>query len=350
MRRRPRAGRRFFFTAITGGKVAGMRRLCLPALLLLALIGCRRSSPAKEVVLYTSIDEPVARPILDAFMQQTGIKVVLKTDTEASKTAGLVETLRAEKANPQADVFWNNEPFHTINLAEEGALAAYDSPAAKDVLAPYKDPQHRWAANGLRMRMIAMAPGVSVSTVEDLTDPKFKGKLCIANPAFGTTSGHIAALFVKWGPEKAEKFMRDLKANDVRLLGGNSEVVKQIAGGNFAAGLTDNDDVDSMIAEGGKLTGVPADLRDHSGPLAIPCTVGLVSGAKHDAEAKKLIDYLLSPEVEAKMLAAHFAVRSARPQPTSQPGLPLIQVDYAEVAKMMPRAVDLARKIFEGRE
>jgi iron(III) transport system substrate-binding protein len=313
--------------------------------------GCRRSSSVKEVVLYTSIDEPVARPILDAFTQQTGIKVVLKTDTEASKTAGLVETLRAEKANPQADVFWNNEPFHTINLAEEGVLAAYESPSAKDVLAPYKDPQHRWAANGLRMRMIALAPGVAgVTAVEDLADPKFKGKVCIANPAFGTTSGHIAALFVKWGPVEAEKFLRDLKANDVRLLGGNSEVVKQIAGGNFAVGLTDNDDISSMIEEGGKLSGVPADFRDVSGALAIPCTVGLVAGAKHDAEAKRLIDYLLSPEVEAKMLTAHFAVRSARLEPTTKPMLPLMQVDYVEVAKMMPRAVDQARRILEGRE
>src|SRR4051812_33560212 len=313
--------------------------------------GCNRSSPAKEVVLYTSIDEPVARPILDVFTQKTGIKVVLKTDTEASKTAGLVETLRAEKANPQADVFWNNEPFHTINLAEEGVLAAYDSPAAKDVLTPYKDPQHRWAANGLRMRMIALAPGVSgVTAVEDLADPKFKGKVCIANPAFGTTSGHIAALFVKWGPDKAEKFLRDLKANDVRLLGGNSEVVKQIAGGNFAVGLTDNDDIFSMIEEGGKLSGVPADFRDHSGALAIPCTVGLVAGAKHDAEAKRLIDYLLSREVEEKMRSARFIERSARLEPATKPMLPLMQVDYVEVAKMMPRAVDQARKILEGRE
>src|SRR6266567_5933840 len=122
-----------------------------------SITGCNRSSASKEVVLYTSIDEPVARPILDAFTQKTGIRVVLKTDSEASKTAGLVETLRAEKANPQADVFWNNEPFHTINLAEEGVLTAYESPAAKDVLEPYKDAGHLWAANGLRMRMIATA-------------------------------------------------------------------------------------------------------------------------------------------------------------------------------------------------
>jgi iron(III) transport system substrate-binding protein len=328
-----------------------MVRTLFLVFLTLLIAGCNRSSPAKEVVLYTSIDEPVARPILDAFTQSTGIKVILKTDTEASKTAGLVERLRAEKGNPQADVFWNNEPFHAINLAEEGVLAAYDSPASKDVLEPYKDPAHRWAADGLRMRMIAMAPGVEgVAAVEDLADPKFKGRICMANPAFGTTSGHVAALFVKWGPEKGEQFLRDLKANDVRLLGGNSEVVKQIAGGNFAVGLTDNDDVDSMIADGGKLSGVPADLRDHSGALAIPCTVSLVAGAKHDAAARQLIDYLLSREVEQRLLAARFAVRSVRPEPTTRPLLPLMRVDYVQVAKMMPRAVESARKILEGRE
>src|SRR5438874_7628232 len=151
-----------------------MLRTLFALFMTLLVTGCNRSAPPKEVVLYTSIDEPVARPIVDAFTQSTGIKVILKTDSEASKTAGLVERLRAERANPQADVFWNNEPFHTINLAEEGVLAAYDSPAAKDVLEAYKDPRHRWAADGLRMRMIATAPGFEgVAALEDLTDLRF---------------------------------------------------------------------------------------------------------------------------------------------------------------------------------
>jgi iron(III) transport system substrate-binding protein len=311
--------------------------------------GCDRSSASREVVLYTAVDEPVARPILDDFSRQTGIQVVLKTDTEASKTAGLVETLRAERANPQADVFWNNEPFHTINLADEGVLAPYESPQS-GALERYRDAAHRWAANGLRLRMIATAPGTEAAAIDDLADPKLKGKICIANPAFGTTSGHVAALFVLWGPERAEKYLRDLKANDVRLLGGNSEVVKQIAVGNFKAGLTDNDDVDAMIREGGKLRGVPADTREHAGALALPCTVGLIAGAKHPAEAKQLIDYLLSVDVENRLLAAHFAAASVRAQPTSQPGLPLMKADYAQIAKMLPRAVDACRRILEGRE
>ncbi len=79
------------------------------------------------------VDEPIARPIIQEFEKQSGIQVVLVTDAEATKSVGLAERLRAEKGNPQADVFWGNEPFHTINLAEEGLLAPYESHSAKDV-------------------------------------------------------------------------------------------------------------------------------------------------------------------------------------------------------------------------
>lgn len=306
------------------------------------------SNTTKEVVLYTSIDEPVARPILDAFTRQTGIKVLIKTDAEASKTAGLVETIRAEKANPQCDVFWNNEPFHTINLAEEGLLAPYESPTANDVAAQFKDPAHRWASDGLRLRMIAVSPkGERVTTIEGLTDPALKGRVGMANPAFGTTSGHVATLFVLWGTDRAEQFLKALKANDVKLLGGNGEVVKQVAAGNLDAGLTDNDDVDSMLREGGQLKGTPARTKDDPGTLALPCTVALVAGAKHADEAKKLIDYLLSADVEAKLLEAKFTASGVR---GAAPGVPVMKVDYREIAKAMPKAVASARRILEGRE
>jgi iron(III) transport system substrate-binding protein len=335
-----------------------MTRNPLPLLFVLTvtLWGCDRSpsnipSPlnaSKEVVLYTSIDEPVARPILDAFTKQTGIRVLIKTDAEASKTAGLVETIRAERSNPQCDVFWNNEPFHTINLAEEGLLAAYESPAAKDVAPQFKDAAGRWASDGLRLRMIAVGrKGERVTTIEQLADPAFKGRVGMANPAFGTTSGHVAALFVLWGTDRAEQFLKDLKANDVKLLGGNGEVVKQVAAGNLDAGLTDNDDVDSMLREGGQLKGVPARTKDDPATLALPCTVALIAGSKHADEARQLIDFLLSADVERQLLDAKFTAAGVR---GAAPGVPVMKIDYREVARAMPKAVASARRILEGRE
>src|SRR5688572_31906983 len=98
-----------------------MRTAGVSACLLLAafLLGCNRDAPAaaQRVVVYTSVDQPVAEPILREFEKRTGIKVDVQTDTEATKSAGLAARLQAEKANPQADVWWGNEIFHTINLA-----------------------------------------------------------------------------------------------------------------------------------------------------------------------------------------------------------------------------------------
>src|SRR4051794_4808317 len=128
---------------------------------------------AADVVLYTSIDEPIARPIVRDFEKATGDKVVLVTDAEATKSVGLAERVRAEKDRPQADVFWGNEPFLTINLAEEGLLQEYDSASAKDVPPRFKDPEHRWTGNALRARVIAQAMISSFMPrgIEDLTQP-----------------------------------------------------------------------------------------------------------------------------------------------------------------------------------
>src|SRR4051812_25040552 len=149
--------------------------------LFLFVSGCD-SKPQAEVVLYTSVDQPYAEPIVKEFEKQTGITVRLVTDTEASKSVGLAERLRAEKSNPQADVWWGNEPFLTINLAEEGLLEPYDSSAAADVPAQFKDPDHRWICVGIRARMLITHRDSNLFTpalrkLNDLLDPSLKDKI-----------------------------------------------------------------------------------------------------------------------------------------------------------------------------
>ena len=87
------------------------------ALMVWGLTGCGPSSGAgdavREVVVYTSWDKPHARLVLAEFERQTGIEVRAVYDTEAAKTAGLVNRLIAEQDNPVADVFWNSELVQT---------------------------------------------------------------------------------------------------------------------------------------------------------------------------------------------------------------------------------------------
>src|SRR5262249_23656596 len=163
---------------------------------------------------------------------------------------GLAERLEAEKARPQADVWWSNEIFHTIRLASDGVLAPYDSPSAATIPAQFKDSNHLWAATALRARVIAVStkdPILNLTThirsLRDLTQGFLKGEIVMADPVAGTTGGHVAALYTLWGKERADQFFSQLKAHGVRLVGGNSVVAQLVGDGTLLAGLTDNDDV-----------------------------------------------------------------------------------------------------------
>ena len=281
------------------------------------------------VVVYTSVDEPVARPVLDEFTRRTGIKVEARTDTEANKSAGLAARLEAEKDNPKADVWWGNEVFRTIRLAEAGLFEAYESPGAKEIPVQFKDPANQWAGNGLRARVIGVHAGKDAppggppwlpnESVEDLLRPELKGRIAIANPRAGTTSGHVAALYVLWGEEKARAYFRALRENGVKVLGGNGDVAAEVAKGTVWVGLTDNDDVENVRREGGAIRAVVPDQKT-VGTLMIPCTVAVVKGAKNPEAARKLADYLVSVEVEEKLVAGGFLSGSVRGGGTGRMG------------------------------
>jgi iron(III) transport system substrate-binding protein len=312
--------------------------------LLFAVLGCDQSprSASPEVVLYTSIDEPVARPVIEAFTKKTGIKVVLVTDTEANKSVGLAERLRAEKNRPRADVWWGNEPFHTIRLANEGLFQPYESPSAKDIPAAFKDSLHRWAGNGLRWRVIA-STAQRISHVEDLIN---QDGVALARPTAGTTAGHVASLYVRWGDERADEFFRALRRRNVKVLGGNGPVATAVANGEARYGLTDNDDVRNVRKPTVMLDEVTAHAdKDDSIGLPIPTTVALVANRPDSPAAKQLVDFLLSQSTEAMLQEAGFAADTVRRWHGTGFSLP----DYMAIAEKMPDAVRRATEILDGK-
>lgn len=306
----------------------------------------------QTVVLYTSVDEPYVRPLVRRFQDQTGIKVICVTDAEATKTTGLAEKLAAEKANPKADVFWNNEIFHTINLAGSGHFAPYASPRAADIPARWKDKDHLYTDIGLRARMIARSTRpqfhdatANLTGVQSLAHPALKGKIALCHPGFGTASGHFAALYIILGEPRYRDLLSSLKANDIKLLGGNSVVAEQISAGNIAAGLTDSDDVNNAIHEGEPLTGILPD-QDSFGTLLIPTTISLVKGAPHPDNARQLIDFLLDPAIEKQLIADRYLAYSTR---DVDQHVKSINADYTTIARHMRKAVEIALLILQQR-
>ncbi|MCK4429305.1 MAG: extracellular solute-binding protein [Candidatus Aenigmarchaeota archaeon] len=260
-----------------------------------------------EVVIYVAHDQDYSEPILREFEESTGIDVKELYDTELTKTVGLVNRLIAEKDNPQADVFWNNEVSRSIQLKNENAFQQYCSPNAIDVPSQYKDENCYWTGFAARARVILyntdlISESEAPDSFTDFIDEKWKGKTCIANPLFGTTGAHVASLFALWGDDEAKKFFLDLKKNEVQMVSSNSMVRDQVVAGECWIGITDTDDANDAIVDGKPVKMVfPDQKKGGIGTLIIPNSVAMINGAPHRENAEKLIDYLLSKEVEKKL-------------------------------------------------
>src|SRR5918996_2663566 len=174
------------------------------------------NTTAREVTVYVSTDRVFSEPILRAYEQQSGVRVNAVYDTEETKSTGLANKLLAEKNRPQADVFWSNEPVRTLVLKSRGVLAPYKSPNAEGIPAALVDPEGYWTGFSARMRVIAyntklVKPEEAPGSVFDLADPKWRGQVAIADPRFGSTSFHVAALYAIAGDDKMDDFFRRLK-------------------------------------------------------------------------------------------------------------------------------------------
>ncbi|SMH30862.1 extracellular solute-binding protein [Maritimibacter sp. HL-12] len=339
-----------------------MKRNVILALLAIVVLGVavftsRQPGEAlHEVTIYTSVDQVYSEPVLRAFEAETGIRVNALYDAEAAKTVGLVNRLIAEKSAPLADVFWNGEFSQTLVLKEEGVLAAYASPAAEGLPALFRDPEGFWTAFGGRARVLfvntAMLPKADwPRSIFDL--PPRAGEIALANPLFGSTGTHAAALAAALGPQAALDVFEALKSGGVRVVDGNAVVRDMVAAGRVPMGLTDTDDACVSIEKGAPVAVVFLDQQaDGLGTLVVPNTVALIAGGPHPDLGRMLADYLLSTETEAAMIESGWVQIPSRPSPVEGPCFGRLDVRAMQVSMAEIRAaggeIDAAiRRMFQ---
>jgi iron(III) transport system substrate-binding protein len=295
----------------------------------------------QSVVVYVSHDEVFSEPILKDFEKETGIKVRAVYDTEETKSTGAMNRLIAEKNNPQADVYWANEPIRAEVLRQQHIAAPYLSPNADGIPATFRDPQGYWTGFAARARVLIVHKDANPkpTSVFSYSDPRWRGRAVIANPLFGTTTDQIAALFVLLGDERARAFLQGLHDNGVKVSPSNGDSADLVARGQFAFSLVDSDDVVNRMKQHEPVTMVyPDQGADEIGSLIVPNAAVLIAGSPHQAAGKKLIDYLLSKETERKLAFSDAAQIPLHPDVATPPGLRPIEsikittVDYAAIA------------------
>lgn len=321
-----------------------MKNLILIIIFFITFIitGCVNNS--NVVVVYTTVDQIFSEPILKGFENETGITVKVVYDTEETKSTGVLNRLIAEKDNPQCDVFWSGDPVRTIVLKNKGITFPYQSAVANDIDGVFKDPGYHWTGFSARARVLIYNKDLLNSedlpkSIFDLSKEQYKGNVAIANPLFGTTTFHFAALFSTVGDEKAKQFLADLKNNDVIIATSNGDVKKRVVQGEIACGLTDTDDAYEAIKEGANVGVVFLDQQG-MGSLIMPNTVNLIKNAPNAGNGKKIMDYLLSKETETKLakscaqMPLHKGVETPEKIPSLDNIIPM-KIDYGKTAQKL---------------
>jgi len=231
----------------------------------------------------------------EAFTKATGIRVQY---IEAG-SGGVVARISKEQSNPQADVLVTLPPF--IQRAAAAKLLQPYTPAGADqVPATSKDPAGAYIAlvnNYLSFIYDSAALPKPPTSFEDLLAPQFKNKLQYSTPGqAGDGTAVMLQVIHAFGDKVAGfDYLKKLQTNN---RGPSASTGKLTALVNKGELLVSNGDLQMNISQMAQNPNIqvffPAGPDGKRSTLALPYYAGLVTGAPHAANGKKLLDWLLS--------------------------------------------------------
>jgi iron(III) transport system substrate-binding protein len=316
------------------------------------------AAPAQEVNLYTTRETGLIQPLLDAFTKDTKVKV-----NSIFIKDGLAERVKAEGANSPADVLMTVDIGNLMDTVEQGVTQAVQSEALSGAVpAHLRGANGEWFALSLRARLVYAAKDhvkVNAITYEALADPKWKGKFCIRSGQHPYNIALIAAYIVHHGADKAEAWLRGIKANLARKAsGGDREVARDILGGicdigvgnSYYVGLMRSGKGGPEQVKWGDAIQVLLPTFENGGTHVNVSGAAVAKHAPNKANAVKLLEFLVSNEAQAIYAQANYEypVRSGAKVDPIIAALGTLKtdgVDLRAVAKARKTASELVDKV-----
>jgi iron(III) transport system substrate-binding protein len=258
-----------------------------------------------KLVVYSGRSEPLIQPVLDAFQARyPDVDILLKAGSNSELANALIE----EQTNPQADVFITTELFTIQSLGQQGIFQPYRPGGADQLDAEFIGPDDTWVGLTRRARVIMyntdlVAADDLPTSIFDLTDPKWKGKIAAAGSTNGSMQAQIAAMRQQLGEEASEAWLQGLLDNEVTFFGGHTDVRKAVGAGEFALGLVNHYYYYLQQAEGSPVGIIfPDQGDDQIGLITNVTAAAIVKGGANSSAAQALIDFLISSDGQ-KMFA-----------------------------------------------
>jgi len=270
------------------------------------------SSTQKEVKVYSGRHYNTDRSVYKKFAEETGIKVRL---IEAAGVS-LIERLKREGKNSQADLILLVDAARITNAAKLGLLQSIDSKTLEnDVPIGLKDPNKEWYALTRRVRVMVANPKVvdvgKINDYTDLADPSLKGKVCLRNRKSPYNQSLVANQIINKGEEATKNWLNGMISNVSQpFFPGDISIIRAVSKKKCGVGIVNHYYVARMLAgvNGRRdalyakkttvLTPNPAHVNISAG--------GVAKYASNKNEAIKLLEYLASPKGSKGLAAPTF--------------------------------------------
>lgn len=264
-----------------------------------------QQTPPREVNVYSYREPQLIEPMLKAFTASTGIKVNIVFAKD-----GLVERMAAEGANSPADVLLTNELSLSTLAKDKGVTQPVASPViAANVPERWRDGDGHWIGVTGRARVVYASKervAQDAITLEELAEPKWRGKVCIRSGQYTYNTALFASLILHKGEAWTEQWLRGLKANLAQKpAGGDRDVAKAIHAGKCDVGIANTYYLGSLASS------ATAEHREWAAAIKIlfPNTADrgthfnvtgmtMAKHAKHKAEALALMEFLTGDEAQ----------------------------------------------------
>lgn len=259
------------------------------------------ASAADTLVVYSARNEQLIKPLFDRYTAETSTHIKFTTDKEGP----LLARLKAEGANTPADILITVDAGNLWQAAEEGVLAAVESPTLNQNIPPHlRDSKGRWYGLSVRARTLVYStervkPG-ELMTYEALGDAKFKGRLCLRTSKKVYNQSLVAMMIARYGEAKTEQIVRSWVKNlAAPVFADDTQLMRAIAAGQCDVGIVNTYYFGRLKK---KEPQAPIALfwpnQKSSGVHVNVSGAGVTAHAKHRTAAIKLIEWLSSSEAQ----------------------------------------------------
>ena len=286
------------------------------------------------VVWYTSTPLRQAQVVGEAFEKKYGFKV------EVFRTGGeqVIQRFNTEIAAGKTvvDLLTASDPAAFDEMVKKSQLVKFRPEHTDKVPDAARNPDGFWVAQRLNLTVMAYRSDKENAAEMpkkwgDVADPKFKGKLVHADPAFTAIAQQIVGTFAR---DKGWEFYEALKKNDMMIVQGHQQLAEILALGERTVAAEAGDaDMWDLRRKGVKVE----TIYPEDGTFVIPAPTGIVANSPHPNAAKLLAEFMLSDEAQKLFPAEGFyAARADMPPPEGAPPLDklkLITIDQEYTAK-----------------